>query len=137
MSSDMLLEIETTNHVIGAFDVYNTLGFGFLESIYAQALEYELLARSRAVQKEVMIPIWYKGRQLSSQRVDIIIDECVLLELKSTHVLPPTAERQLLNYLCATSLQVGLLLHFGPQARFYRKVHSSKLHAAVDPRNSR
>lgn len=127
MAADALLERETTNHVIGAFfDVYNTLGFGFLESVYTQALEYELVARSRTVQKEVVIPIWYKGQRLTPQRVDMIVDERVLIEIKSTHVLPSTAERQLLNYLCATSLQVGLLLHFGPQPRFYRKVHSHK-----------
>ena len=137
MTRDSLIERETTDQVIGAFfDVYNGLGFGFLERIYADALEFELLARSRKVQREVAIPIWYKGRQLSPQRVDMIVDDKVLLEIKSTHVLPPTSERQLLNYLRASSLPVGLLLHFGPQPRFYRRVHSGKgsLH---EPRNSR
>lgn len=137
MTRDSLIERETTDQVIGAFfEVYNGLGFGFLERIYADALEFELLARSRKVQREVAIPIWYKGRQLSPQRVDMIVDDKVLLEIKSTHVLPPTSERQLLNYLRASSLPVGLLLHFGPQPRFYRRVHSGKgsLH---EPRNSR
>lgn len=127
MTRDSLIERETTDHVIGAFfEVYSCLGFGFLERVYADALEYELLARSRTVQREVCIPIWYKRRRLSPQRVDMIVDDKVLLEIKSTHVLPPTAERQLLNYLRASSLAVGLLLHFGPQPRFRRRVHSDK-----------
>jgi GxxExxY protein len=127
MTRDSLIERETTDHVIGSFfEVYNGVGFGFLERIYADALEYELLARSRQVQREVALPIWYKGKQLSSQRVDMIVDDKVLLEIKSTHVLPPTAERQLLNYLRASSLPVGLLLHFGPEPRFKRRIHSAK-----------
>jgi GxxExxY protein len=137
MTREALIERETTDHVIGAFfEVYNGLGFGFLERIYADALEFELLARSRKIQREVATPIWYKGKQLSSQRVDMIVDDRVLLEIKSTHVLPPTAERQLLNYLRASSLPVGLLLHFGPQPRFHRRVHSGK-GTIIDPRNSR
>lgn len=63
---EALLERETTRHVIGAFfEVYNTLGYGFLERVYADALEIELLARSRTVQREVTIPIYYKGRKVS------------------------------------------------------------------------
>jgi len=127
MTRDSLIERETTDHVIGAFfEVYNGLGFGFLERIYADALEFELLARSRKVRREVAVPVWYKGKQLSSQRVDMIVDDKVLLEIKSTHVLPPTAERQFLNYLRASTLEVGLLLHFGPQPRFHRRVNSDK-----------
>jgi GxxExxY protein len=134
MTRDSLIERETTDHVIGAFyEVYNGLGFGFLERIYADALEHELLARSRRVQREVALPIWYKGKQLSSQRVDMIVDDKVLLEIKSTYVLPPFAERQLLNYLRASSLPVGLLLHFGPEPRFKRRIHSGK-GILLDPR---
>ena len=124
MTRDSLIERETTDQVIGAFfDVYNELGFGFLERIYGDALEYELIARSRKVQREVAVPIWYKGRQLSPQRVDMIVDEKILVEIKSTHVLLPTSERQLLNYLRASNLPVGLLLHFGPKPRFHRRAH--------------
>ena len=131
MTGAALLERETTNHIIGAFfDVSNTLGFGFLEHVYSQALERELLSRARAVQQEVVIPIWYKGTPLTMQRVDLIVDGRVLVAIKSTSVLPPTAQRQLLNYLRATSLQVGLLLHFGPQPRCHRMVHTDKARSA-------
>ena len=126
MTTDILIERETTDHVIGAFfEVYNHLGYGFLERIYADALEIELQERSRTVQREVLIPIWYKGKQISPQRVDMIVDGKVLVEIKSTNVLPPKAERQLVNYLRASSLPVGLLLHFGPEARFKRRIHTA------------
>ena len=76
MTSDSLIERETTSHVIGAFfEVYNTLGYGFLERVCADALEIELLERGRRVRREVAIPVWYKGRRISPQRVDMIVDE--------------------------------------------------------------
>jgi len=122
-----MLEREPTNQVIGAFfEVYNHLGFGFLERVYADALEHELLVRSRKVQREVAIPMWYKRKQLSPQRVDMIVDDKILIEIKSTRVLPTEAERQLLNYLRASSLPVGLLLHFGSKPRFLRRVYTDK-----------
>jgi GxxExxY protein len=66
----------------------------------------------------------------------MIVDDKVLLEIKSMHVLPPAAERQLLNYLRASTLEVGLLLHFGPQPRFHRRVHSGK-GIVLDPQDPR
>ena len=122
-----LLERETTHHVIGAFyEVYNTLGFGFLEHVYRDALELELIERGRLVQKELLVPVWYKGRLLCHQRSDLIVDERVVVEIKSTEVLPATSQRQLRNYLQATSFEVGLLLRFGPKPRFFRLVHTNK-----------
>jgi GxxExxY protein len=133
MTSGALLEQETTNHIIGAFfDVYNILGFGFLEHVYAEALERELVERVSMVQKEVVVPVWHKGTILSTQRVDMIVDDRVVVEIKSTDVLAPTAQRQLLNYLRATSFPVGLLLRFGPRPRFSRLVHSHKTSSALN-----
>lgn len=130
MTTSSLLKGETTAQVISAFfEVYNTLGFGFLERVYADALEIELLERGRRVEREVMIPIYYKGRRISSQRVDMVVDETVLVEIKSTTALPPDAERQFGNYLRASTIDVGLLLHFGPKPRFQRRVHSQQLHS--------
>ena len=127
MRDERLLEPETTGHVIGAFfDVYNKLGFGFLEHVYAEALQRELRKRARKVRREQLVEIWYGGELLTRQRVDMIVDDKVLVEIKSTPVLPPTAQRQLLNYLRATTLQVGIVLHFGPEPRFYRKIHTHK-----------
>ena len=128
-----LLEREVTSDIIGAFyDVYNHLGSGFLEYVYKLALERELLARGRTVGREVVIPILYKGHVLTTQRLDMIVDDRVIVEVKSTNVLPSIAPRQTLNYLRATDLQVALLLHFGPQANFQRFVQSAGRTSVVD-----
>lgn len=112
-----------TGSVIGAFfDVYNTLGFGFLEHVYVRALEWELLRRGHRVAREVGVLVYYKGCELARQRIDMIVDEKVLVETKSTYDLHPDARRQVYNYLRATSLDIGLLLHFGPKPKFYRLI---------------
>ena len=120
-----LLHEALTRSVIGAFyDVYNTLGYGFLEHVYVLALERELRARGHAVGREVGIIVMYKGEELASQRLDLIVDEKLVVEVKSTYDLPAAAARQVFNYLRATSLQVGLLLHFGPRPKFVRLISS-------------
>jgi GxxExxY protein len=118
-----LLHRDTTQAVLDAFyEVYNTLGFGFLESVYAAALERELLDRGLEVVREFGVTVVYKGAPLSNHRLDFLVDECVVIELKAGPALPPTAEVQLRNYLRATNLEVGLLLWFGPEPRFKRLV---------------
>jgi GxxExxY protein len=133
MSTFNLVEREITRSIIGAFfEVYNTLGFGFLEYHYVMALERELIARGHRVDREVCVTVWYKGEELGQHRLDMIVDGKVVVETKSTYVLPRCAQRQVLNYLRATTLEVGLLLHFGPEAKFYRCVCR---HTRVHPRN--
>ena len=118
-----LIHGELTESVISAFyEVYNTLGFGFLENIYALALEYELKLRGHRVGREVWVIVDYKGFELGRQRIDLIVYEKVVVEVKSTAILAPTAPRQLYNYLHSTNLDVGLLLHFGPKADFQRVI---------------
>lgn len=100
--------------IIGAFfEVYNTLGYGFLESVYVAALVRELKRLGHHVELEVMVRIWYKGDIIARQRVDMIVDGKVVVELKAGLALHSTAPRQLYNYLRATDKEVGLLLHFG------------------------
>jgi GxxExxY protein len=126
MTQITLLERESTKVIIGAFyEVYNTLGFGFLEHVYSLAMERELIARGRAVGREVQIPILYKGQFLTNHRADLIVDEKVVVEIKSTEILPASTRRTVVNYLRATSMEVALILHFGPEAKFYRMVHSN------------
>ena len=127
MTANALFERETTYHVIGAFyEVYNTLGYGFLEHVYRDALELELIERGRTVRKEVFVPVWYKRALISTQRVDLIVDEKVIVETKSSEILRRDSPAQLRNYLQATAFEVGMLLHFGPKPRFYRIVHTNK-----------
>ena len=91
--------------IVGAFfEVYNTLGYGFLEHLYLKALERELLARGHEVAREVWVTVMYKGGELGKQRLDMVVDDCVVIEIKSTHDLQKNATRQLFNYLRATDL---------------------------------
>ena len=123
MTRGELIHDRLTHSVIGAFfEVHNTLGFGFLEQIYVAALAIELRERGHVVDLEVSVQVSYKGLDIGWQRVDMIVDGILVGEVKSTADLHPTARRQLLNYLSATHLELGLLLHFGASAKFYRVV---------------
>ena len=98
MSDTQLVEEQLTHSVIGAFyDVYNALGYGFLEQVYTSALERELLARGHAVGREVYVPVIYKGDEISRQRIDMIIDQRLVVEAKATQELHKSAKRQVYN----------------------------------------
>jgi GxxExxY protein len=123
-----LLEEELSRSVIGAFfEVYNHLGFGFLEHLYVMALERELLLREHHVAREVSVRVMYKGDELGVQRLDLIVDEKLIVETKASYELHKSATRQLYNYLRATNLELGLLLHFGPRPSFYRVISRNTL----------
>ena len=118
-----LIHEPLTRSIIAAFyEVYNTLGFGFLEEVYSSAMEVELRARGHKVGREVWVPVYYKGSPVNRQRVDMLVDEKVIVENKSTVRLPESTPRQLTNYLHATPIQVGLILHFGLNPRFHRLI---------------
>jgi GxxExxY protein len=121
-----LLEERLTESVIGAFyHVHRTLGFGFLEHVYAAALAMELRNRGHRVDRELGVTIWYEGVEIAHQRVDMVVDGKLILEIKAVERLHPDALRQLRNYLRATNIEVGLLLHFGRAASFYRAVYEN------------
>ena len=123
MTRGELFQERPTHSVIGVFfEVYNTLGFGFLEYLYNTALEREIQARGHYVGREIYVPVLYKGEELGRQRLDMIVDGKLVVETKSTYELHKAATRQVHNYLRATNLEVGLLFHFGPQPKFYRVV---------------
>ena len=126
-----LIEEKLTYAIIGAgFEVYNTLGYGFLEHVYVMALERELRERGHRVGREVSVSVFYKGLELCSQRLDVMVDDKVVVEVKATRSLAEDAIRQLSNYLRSTRLEVGLLLHFSPKGlgRF-RVVQSNEFKA--------
>jgi GxxExxY protein len=136
MGKGNLIEEALTESIIGAFyDAYSYLGHGFLEQVCTLALERELLSRGHRVAREVVVPIFYRGSRLTTQRVDLIVDERVVLEIKSTETLHGSATRQLYNYLRATNLEIGLLFHFGPKARFWRVLHRPQSHDPEHPEN--
>ena len=128
MPQTPLIEVELTRSVIGAFfEVYNTLGFGFFEHLYVMAVERELFARGHRVVRQVGVCIMYKGEELGTHRIDMLVDGKLVVETKSTYELHKAAHRQVYNYLKATNLEVGLLLHFGPEPKFYRFVSTNTL----------
>jgi GxxExxY protein len=117
-----LAEEKLTRSIIGAFfEVFNKLGSGFLESVYAAALTKVLRARGHRVDREVPVRVWYDGEAIAVQRLDMVVDGKVIVEIKAGELLSITARHQLANYLKATKLEVGLLLHFGVRPAFFRE----------------
>jgi GxxExxY protein len=124
MADRDLTEEALTKAVIGAFyEVYNNLGYGFFEHVYVLALEMELRSRRLKVEREVWVPVYYKTIRIGYQRTDMLVERRLVVEAKSTEKLPESASRKLYNYLHATQLEIGLLLHFGPKAKFYPVVY--------------
>jgi GxxExxY protein len=118
-----LIHENLSHSVIGAFfEVYHTLGFGFLEHVYVASLTRELRDRGHEIGREVSVPVFYKGEEVAHQRLDMIVDGTLVVETKSGRTLHEGAVRQVANYLRATDLELGLLLHFGPQPKFYRVI---------------
>lgn len=123
-----LLEAERVHSIVAAFfTVYNYFGGGGLcEAAYSGALEYELTLRGHKVDREVMAAVYYKEKLVARQRLDMVVDDRVIVESKATERLLPSSGPQLIGYLRATTFQVGVLLHFGPHPKFYRFVDSMK-----------
>jgi GxxExxY protein len=118
-----LLEAELVHSIVGGFyAVHNYYGYGLVESIYSGALEYELESRGHEVARELAVAVEYRGKHVAWQRLDMVVDRKVVIEIKATEMIPRFARRQLLSYLHATPFQVGVLLHFGPRAVFERFV---------------
>jgi len=123
-----LLSAELTEAVIGSFyDVHRQLGFGFREYIYDLALERDLVAKGHHVEREVSVMVFFRGEPLARQTLDMIIDQKLVIEIKSTEFLRPNATSQLFSYLHATNLELGLLLHFGREPKFYRVLYENRL----------
>ena len=136
MPRSKLIHDKLTYSVIGAFyEVYYTLGYGFLEHVYVAALVRELRTRNHEILREVSVPVLYKGEEVARQRLDMIVEQQLVIEVKSTRVLHDGSVRQVENYLRGTRLELGLLLHFGPQPRFYRVISSNMI--ARSPTNPR
>jgi len=112
---------ELTQKIIGVFyDVYNELGHGFLESTYAEALVMALQDSGLNAAREIPVPVWFRGRRVGQYYADLIVEGVVLLELKAARTLESAHEAQLLHYLRATEVEVGLLLNFGLRPQFRR-----------------
>ena len=122
----MLKHKDFTEKIINAFyTVYNELGRGFLESVYENAMIIELELRNLKVEKQKKIDVHYKESIIGEFRPDIIVNDSIIIELKAISKLRPEHEAQILNYLKATKIEVGLLLNFGDKPQFKRMVFSN------------
>jgi GxxExxY protein len=114
---------EITGQIIKAFyKVYNALGYGFLEKVYENALFLELQEMNLKVVRQAPIQVFYKNREFGEYFADLIGGNCVIVELKAVENLLKIHEAQLLNYLKATEIEVGLLINFGATAQYRRKI---------------
>src|SRR5262245_7365445 len=103
---------ESTRSIIGAFyEVYTTLGYGLVEILYSRGLEIELRLRGHAVEREKWFDVYYKGRRIGRQRIDMLVDHTVVVENKATERLPLYVRPQMQSYLTVSGLELGLILH--------------------------
>jgi len=118
---------QLTEKIIGIFyDVYNELGYGFLESVYEESLVIALRDAGLAVDRQVSVPVWFRRRKVGEFRADVMVEKAVLLELKCARALDPSHEAQLLHYLKSTEIEIGLLLNFGTKPQFRRLVFENE-----------
>ncbi len=118
-----LIYKELTDKIIGsAFNVHNILGQGFLEKVYKNALAFELEKEGLECNVEVPLNVFYKGRKVGEYFADLVVNQKIVVELKAIAKIEKTHEVQLVNYLKATNLKVGLLINFGESVEFKRRV---------------
>ena len=122
-----MIEEELTGQIIKVFyKVYNTLGHGFLEQIYHNSMILELTKAGLKVETEKAIAVYYEGKIVGAFSADLVVEEKVILELKAKERINEAHEAQLVNYLRATAVEIGLLLNFGKTPEFKRKYFSNK-----------
>jgi GxxExxY protein len=118
---------ELTGKIPGAFfQVHKDLGYGFSEKVYERALAILLGEMSMKVETQVHLCVYYHGQKIGEYIADLIVNDIVLLELKATEKIIEDHAAQLLNYLKATNIEVGLVLNFGPTAEFRRKIYDNE-----------
>lgn len=128
---------ELTEKIIKAFyKVYNTLGYGFLEKVYENALYIELEAIGFNIKKQEPIKVYYEGKEVGVYFADLIVNNTIIIELKATEYLIEENESQLINYLKATEMEVGLLLNFGKKPEVKRKIYSNNIEHIIKSLNN-
>ncbi|MCF6183640.1 MAG: GxxExxY protein [Bacteroidales bacterium] len=117
------LHSDITGKILKAFyNVYNKLGFGFLEKVYEKSMLIELRKLGLKAENQKQIKVYYDNAEVGEYYADIIVNNCIIIELKAAENLIPEHEAQLVNYLRATEIEVGLLLNFGKTPQKIRRV---------------
>lgn len=119
---------DITQRVIKTFfQVYNELGYGFLEKVYQNSFYLALKQEDLEVEPQKRIDVWFRGNKVGEYYADLIVENLVIIEIKAVEYLLAEHEAQLLNYLRGTDIEVGLLMNFGKKAEFKRKVYNNNL----------
>ena len=117
---------DITSEIIKCFyTVYNTLGFGFLEKVYEKSMEIELVESGLTVVRQKPIEVFYRTQIVGEYFADLIVENKVIIELKAAETICEEHENQLINYLKATEIELGLLLNFGKKPELKRKIFSN------------
>ena len=120
------LHKELSQKIIGCFyAVYNKLGYGFAEKVYENALRIELKKHGFKAIQQQKIEVFYDGEMVGDYKSDIIVNDCIILELKAAEGIVGEHETQLINYLKATEIEVGYILNFGIKAQFLRRIFTN------------
>jgi len=128
----MMLHHELTEKIIGVFyAVYNELGHGFLESVYETAMVIALREKGLKVEQQVAVPVWFRGQAIGTFFADLVVEGVVIVELKAVRSIDPGHEAQLLHYLRATDVELGLLLNFGLRPEIKRKIYDNPRKVSV------
>jgi GxxExxY protein len=115
-----------TDAIIGAFyDVYNSLGHGFLEQVYEKALAHELRKRGYNIAQQAPLAVYYDDITIGTFYADLLVNELIVVEIKTAITISAAHKAQLVHYLKALHLEVGLVLNFGPSAQFSRQICTS------------
>lgn len=134
---DNLKHRDLTDKIIGTFyEVYNELGFGFLESVYEEAMLIALRGKGIQIEQQVKVPVFFRGANIGNFEADLVVENAVIIELKAVSKLVDAHVAQLLNYLRATNIEVGLVLNFGQRPEFKRRAFDNNRKGVVDSTRS-
>ena len=123
----MMLHKEITDKIINAYyKVYNTLGYGFLEKVYENSMVVALRKAWLKVEQQKNIKVYYESEEVGDYYADLLVEDLVIIELKAAKALSEDHEAQLVNYLKATTIEIGLLINFGKEPNFKRKIFENR-----------
>ena len=122
-----MLHKEITDKIINAYyKVYNTLGYGFLEKVYENSMVVALRKAGLKVEQQKNIKVYYESEEVGDYYADLLVEDLVIIELKAAKALSEDHEAQLVNYLKATTIEIGLLINFGKEPNFKRKIFENR-----------
>ena len=123
----MMQHKEITDKIINAYyKVYNTLGYGFLEKVYENSMVVALRKAWLKVEQQKNIKVYYESEEVGDYYADLLVEDLVIIELKAAKALSEDHEAQLVNYLKATTIEIGLLINFGKEPNFKRKIFENR-----------